>query len=205
MTSYDPTARLREIFLGSTGKFEFTGSDAITTMVLIREMVEFRNRKKELAVLNLYCNWTVHPEPLGSLTGSRFLADTAAAFGVKRDAAAMSEHIANALSLSALRAELIETFQAHELPTRNFELRTGWKMFSAQYLRSLMHKRLRFPSKLKGNPKAAELHREMLSKAKDDAGCTIQSIRFRACSRDAVQWTVELGDGTELDGALLNP
>jgi len=46
MTTYDPTARLREIFLGSAGKFDFTGSDAITTMVLIREMVEFRSRKK---------------------------------------------------------------------------------------------------------------------------------------------------------------
>lgn len=205
MTTYDPTARLREIFLGSAGKFDFTGSDAITTMVLIREMVEFRSRKKELAVLNLYCNWTVHPEALGSLTGSRFLADAATAFGVKRDAAAMSEHISSALSLSTLRAELIEIFQAHDLPTRNFELRTGWKMFSAQYLKSLMHKRLRFPAKLNGNPKAAEVHREMLSKAKDDAGCAIQSIRFCACSRDTVQWTVEFGDGTELDGALLNP
>lgn len=205
MSTYDPTARLREIFLGSAGKFEFTGSDAITTMVLIREMVEFRSRKKDFAVLNLYCNWTVHPESLGSLIGSRFLADLADAFGVRRDTVAMGEHVAAALSLSALRTELIETFQMHALPTRNFELRTGWKMFSAQYLKSLMHKRLRFPAKLKGNPKAAEVHRRMLSKANDDAGCVVQSFRFRECSRDAVQWTVEFGDGTETSGTLLNP
>lgn len=205
MSSYDPTMRLREIFLGSAGKFEFTGSDAITTMVLIREMGEFRSRKKQFATLNLYCNWTVHPESVGSLIGSRFLADAAGAFGSKRDAAALSSHINAALSLSTFRDELIETFRTHDLPTRNFELKTGWKIFSTQYFRSLMHKRLRFPAKLGGNAKSAEVHRDMLKKADDDASRIVHSIRFQDSTRNAVQWAIEFGDGTELCGALENP
>jgi hypothetical protein len=205
MANYDPTARLKEVFLGSAGKFEFTGSDAITTMVLIRELVEFRSRKKELAVLNLYCNWTVHPESMGSLIGSRFLAGAAAALGPKRDWAAMNGYVASALSLSSLRAELIETFHTHAIPTRNFELKTGWRMFCAQYFKSMMYKRLRFPAKLKGNPKAAEIHRDMLDRADGDASRIVHSIRFKDSSRNSVQWAVEFADGTELCGALDNP
>ena len=205
MSSYDPTTRLREIFLGSAGKFEFNGSDAITTMVLIREMVEFRSRKKDFATLNLYCHWTVHPESMGSLIGSRVLAEAAAAFGPDGDADAMHKHISTALSLSALREELIETFRSHGLPTRNFELKTGWKIFSTQYFRSLLHKRLRFPVKLSGNAKAAEVHRGMLKNANDDASRVVNSIRIKNSSRDAVQWAIEMGDGTELCGLLENP
>jgi hypothetical protein len=205
MSSYDPTTRLREIFLGSTGKFEFSFSDAVTTMVLIREMGEFRSRKKDFATLNLYCNWTVHPESVGSLIGSRFLASTADAFGPKRDASAINSHISEALSLSALRDELIETFRTHDLPTRNFELKTGWRIFSTQYFRSLMHKRLKFPAKLSGNSKVAEVHRDMLKKANDDASRVVSSIRFKDCTREAVHWALEFGDGTELFGALQNP
>jgi hypothetical protein len=204
MSTYDPTVRLKEIFLGSAGKFEFSGSDAISSMVLIREMVELTNRKKDLAVLNLYCNWSVHPESLGSVTGCRFLLGAAEAYGAERDAYALHNHISDALSLSALRAELIEIFQAHGLPTRNFELKTGWKMFCNQYFKSLQHKRLRFPVKLKGSPKAAELYRDMKKKAESDASRVIQSIRVHDSTPNTVQWTIAFEDGSELVGALQN-
>jgi hypothetical protein len=157
--TYDPKAKLARFFPSTPGMYNLSDSDTVSATVLLREVLEQEKSKSRFSVLNLYCNWCVHPEITNSKVGYRTLARVASLIQTEPTPEGLTIAVSRELSIATLRAELVTLLKEVGIPTKLIECYVGWRnIFGGQFLKALLGKRLRFPPDPDTNERSADIY-----------------------------------------------
>ena len=207
MSTYDPRQKLRDMFPDEPGRYKFSDNDAIATMVFTRELLEVGSAKDRFAVLNLFCNWTVHTELEGSTTAYRLLAKITEIVLETDDPEARARLISQELSSAKLRQEFIELHSENHISTLIFRSAAGWVMFGGHLFKAILDKPLAFPPNPETHPRAGPIYREMVAKAKAMSSKAAMALRLQTGYGDnptRIHWLVDLADGSQTVGPYKN-
>jgi hypothetical protein len=207
VNNYDPCERLRALFPSTPGRYKFSDSDAIATMVFTRELIEISQKASQFPVLNLFCNWNVHTELEGSMSGYRVLVAITDILFSTSDPYERAKRISHKLSSARLRHEIIELYSINNIPTHIFESSATWTMFGRHFLKAILGKRLRYPQNADTHPRAGSIYNAMVQKAGSRLPEAAKTIRLQSNipgENNRVFWVIECFDGHEERGLYLN-
>jgi hypothetical protein len=207
MNDYKPWEKLKAMFPTAPGKYNFSDNDAISMMVLTRELLEKSKKADKFAVLNLFCNWTVHTELEGSKAAYKILAAVTDIFLSTSDLVKREHLISQELSSAQLRQEIIKLYTIYGISTHIFKSAATWKMFGQHFFKAILGKRLRYPPNPTSNPKASSIYNAVISKAGSRIGEVALTLRLQTGfpgMEYRIFWIVECLDGHEEKGEYKN-
>jgi len=115
-------------------------------MTYVREMLENQSQSQQYPILNLYCNWLVHPEITKSAAAFDILRELTRAIcdcnQRGKEAGDVWRHIINAIGIPALRQQLIAFFAANSISDSGFEIDDRWCGFANLMFQKLKDKRI---------------------------------------------------------------
>ncbi|MCK4828517.1 hypothetical protein KA005_72975, partial [bacterium] len=205
--TYDPVSQLSQFLPSTVGKYQFSDSNAVHLMVIVRELLESGNKKETFSTLNLYCNWTVHPEITGSRSGYRTLSRIATALQQDLNPVDLADAVSQELSLLKLRKELIELLNELGASTILFDSIAGWEIFGGHFFKAILGKRLQFPQQPSENRRSANIYNEMAENMNADRSSQPKSLyltKGQSENHHLLSWVVELDNGKAISGQLRN-
>lgn len=180
-----------------TRKPRLYNSDMIILMSQSRIVLEERRWQSKYPILNLYCNWTLHPEISGSMVAHKMLEElTEVLLGY--DAAKTEDKdktirkVSNAIGLPALRKDFTGFFKKLRFPTQMFDNHGVWKGVAGMIISHLLDRPLEFPEMpaLLKRPKTKAIHDSIRNKAK---GTSLAVKSFQFFTPDGIQlyWKIK--------------
>ena len=113
--------------------------------LLARQIVEEDNAKQRLSVLQLYCNWLLHSKIDQSAEADGVLASIDDIIFLRQRVTTFSpQNVQSAMGFGALRSQLGNLLQSHNLPDQLVTNDARWKEFVRLFVRDLCTKPLRF-------------------------------------------------------------
>jgi len=207
MSDYDPRRKLRAMFPSAPGEYKFSSSDAISMMVLTRELLEKTKKMDKYPTLNMFCNWTVHTELEGSISAYKILSAVSDILLSTDDPNRRAQLISQELSSAKLRQEIISLYRINRISTHIFESAASWTMFGRHFFKAILDKRLRYPSNPASNPRSSAIYNAMLEKVGSRLDKVAISLRMQTDDTGEerrISWVVECFDGHEERGSYLN-
>jgi hypothetical protein len=200
MNDYKPWVKLKAMFPTTPGNYSFSDNDAISMMVLTREILEKSKKADKFTVLNLFCNWTVHTELEGSKSAYRILAAVTDIFLSTNNLDKREHLVSQELSSARLRQEIIKLYTIYGISTHIFKSAATWKI-------AVLGKRLRYPPNPTSNPKASSIYNAAIAKAGSRVGDVVLTLRLQTGfpgMEYRIFWVVECFDGHEERGEYKN-
>lgn len=121
-----------------------------------RQALESTDSQGEFPVLNLFCNWCLHPAISGAASGYRMLAAVddivSDALREPRDLAVPKsldpfiEELARRVLIPDLRAQLRAFYARHAIPSPVLDSYSGWRLLLHRIYREIMGKPVTYPS-----------------------------------------------------------
>jgi hypothetical protein len=113
--------------------------------LLSRQVVEEDNAKQRLSVLQLYCNWLLHPRIDQSAEADGILASIDDIIFVRQQVTTFSpQNVQSAMGFRTLRSQLGSLLQSHSLLDELVTNAARWKEFVSLFVRDLCTKPLTF-------------------------------------------------------------
>jgi hypothetical protein len=195
MPAFDPTADLRSYIDTLPGECHAVA--LLDVLRRTRQVLDKQGLRSTYPTLALYCDWHFHIDIDRHEQGWNMLSliNTIMCDGSPRVHPA--ESIRQALGLMQLKGEFQSLYHSQRVQTFLFDDdTTNWAKFVGLLLQALSHKRLKWPSVLKGKAKAA--HTQMLqSVLRSDIYPRELYIDHRPLGHEGpgFYWTVGLSDG----------
>lgn len=143
-------------------------SDVVNLLSQTRILIESRSLQNKFRLLNLYCNWTLHPKLSGSVIIYKImdqLTDILLQHHAEKNN--IIHEVSNIISISGLRTDFISLYKKTKIPTNIFNRRSSWKELFGMICGILEERPLRFPEGkiLAKNNKAKQIYDKIHQKA----------------------------------------
>jgi hypothetical protein len=158
MRAFDPTADLRSYIDTLPG--DCNSAALLDVLRRTRQVLDKEGLRSTYATLALYCDWHFHVDIDRHERGWNMLSLINSIMCGGSPTVHPAEAIRQALGLSRLRGEFQALYRSRHVRTFLFDDDTNWAKFGGLLLQALSHKRLKWPSVLKGKAKIA--HKQML-------------------------------------------
>lgn len=122
-------------------------SDIVNVISQIRILLEKHNLKSKYQALNLYCNWTFHPQISGSIVCYRILEQLTDIL-IQHDTGnpQIIAEVMNTLLIPELRNDFIKFCKHFKLPTVHFTEQSNWEGILGLIIYNLIDRPLEFPN-----------------------------------------------------------
>ena len=133
--------RLSEFFEHVTSGGELSRFEALRILPLARELLEQSGSTKQYAKIRFYGDWSLHPQ-LDRESAKLLMSEIAKVFQEHSSSPPdrVIKGVSQVLSVASLRAELIQLFTHHSIPTYLFELQDLWRQYISWLLQDLIEK-----------------------------------------------------------------
>ena len=141
-------------------------SNVIHLLSNLRQIIEEHTAQSQYPVLNLYCNWVLHPIISGSNTAFRILeqlTDAMIAHNSDQGTQWINDAVIEGMQLHVLQLEILEFSRKYNIAVEILKSEFFWRVFAKILLDILCDKPLVFPKKLKD--KAKDIHDRIVIKA----------------------------------------
>lgn len=122
-------------------------SDIVNIISQIRILLEEHNLKSKYQALNLYCNWTFHPQVSGSIVCYKILEQLTDIL-IQHDTGnpKIITEVMNILLIPELRNDFIKFCKHFKLPTVHFTEHSNWEGILGLIIYNLIDRPLEFPN-----------------------------------------------------------
>ena len=213
---YNPKEKLVQRIDTSDG---FDGDNVLAFMKELRELLELKKLQSKYPILNLYCNWCLHPELSGSNTIYRILEEITDIFLTENDIGSeFIDHVNRLLSMENLRKQMLELLAVENIPDYWISMNENWHGFRQRLLFNVVRKPIQFPlgrdaeaDKLdRGEAvsdhlkKAAEIYLRIKKKSRGLGAVKLYlDDRVPGKKHGDVYWEVEISQQRRIRGRLL--
>ncbi len=140
---YDPKEKLVQRINTFEG---FDGDIVLAFMKELRELLELKKLQSKYPILNLYCNWCLHPELSASNTIYRILEEITDIFLSEiKIGSEFIGHVNHLLSMENLRKQMLELLAAENIPDYWISINENWYGFRQRLLSNVVRKPIQFP------------------------------------------------------------